>query len=119
MNLKIVPNNLAFLMSVFLFLLLHFSHNSSKTNFQKMDQDVNPWVFRLIAEILYSQVLRNSCLAGRNFTVCLRTAFVNATEDYLSYVVHLAPYLSPVVKLPLIALKQNSVSSHNTLDNSL
>lgn len=102
-------------MSVFLFLLIHFSHNSSKKNFQKkcepMGIPISCW------NTLFPSLKKQ--LPSRNFTLCLRTAFVNATEHYLSYVVHLAPYLSPVVKLPLIALKQNSVSSHNTLDNSL
>ena len=115
MNLEIVPKNLVFPMSVFLFLLIHFSHNSNKKSFQKkcepMGTPINWW------NTLFTNLKKQ--LPSRNFTLCLRTAFVNTTQDSLSYVVHLAPYLSPVVKLPLIALKQNSVSSRNTLDNSL
>ena len=40
---------------------------------------------------------------------------INVNGDYLSCVAHLGGYLSPVIKLPLLVLKQNSISPHNTL----
>ena len=56
-------------------------------------------------------------IAQQKLTLCLRVAFVNVTEDCLSCIVHLAQCLCRVIKFALFALKQKSVSLHNTLNN--
>lgn len=118
---EMLPKCLDF--SVFLNSLIHLISRQQKKKFaKKMEQDGNPQQLRLSTEIIYFEV---STYFNKIFTFFQRVISVNVTEDSLSSVIRLKHiyfqfiynYLSTIyLKTSLFALKQKSISSHNTLN---
>lgn len=79
-----------------------------------MEQDRNPWELRLPAEMLCLQVQRDTCLVETLHLKKKNITLVNAIEDSLPCVVHLASPLTTFIK-GLYLLRNRNDLVHTTL----